>query len=63
MQRVQQFLKRSPLTHNGTKINISLSYGITSIKETGIKNAAGLLKQSDEKLYGEKKRKSGATGC
>jgi len=60
MHRVQQFLERNPLTHDGIKITISLSYGITSCNETGIQNAAGLLKKSDEKLYGEKERKKSA---
>lgn len=60
MHRIQQFLERNPLTHDGVKISISLSYGITSCNEAGIQNAAGLLKKSDEKLYGEKERKKSA---
>ncbi len=57
MTRIQAYLNTQPLNHNGAKLSISLSYGITSTRDMGIDNAAALLKKADEKLYIEKKTK------
>ena len=59
MKRIQAYLNNHPLKHNGAKLTISLSYGITSTQDTGINSAAALLKKADEKLYVEKERKAG----
>ncbi|MDA3896363.1 MAG: GGDEF domain-containing protein [Desulfobacteraceae bacterium] len=59
MERIQDCLNSQPLNHNGTKLTISLSYGITSTHDKGIDSAAALLKKADEKLYVEKERKAG----
>ncbi len=57
MNRVQAYLDSHPLNHNGTKLTLSLSYGITSTRDREIENAAVLLKKADEKLYFEKGKK------
>jgi diguanylate cyclase (GGDEF)-like protein len=57
MKRIQAYLTSHPLNHNGAKLSISLSYGITSTRGKGIDNAATLLKKADEKLYIEKEHK------
>lgn len=59
MKRIQAYLNNHPLNHNGAKLTISLSYGITSTLDMGIDSAATLLKKADEKLYVEKERKAG----
>jgi diguanylate cyclase (GGDEF)-like protein len=59
MQRIQTYLNSHPLNHNGVKLTISLSYGITSTQDRQINNAAMLLKKADEKLYIEKAGKAG----
>ena len=58
MKRVQHYLDSHPLNHNGVRLSISLSYGITSTENIEIKSAAMLLKKADEKLYFEKEKKS-----
>jgi diguanylate cyclase (GGDEF)-like protein len=60
MKRIQAYLNSQPLNHNGTKLTISLSYGITSTSDTRIDCAATLLKKADEKLYVEKEKKAGS---
>ena len=58
MKRIQEYLNSHPFNHQGAKLTISLSYGITSTSDTGIDSAATLLKKADEKLYVEKERKT-----
>jgi len=58
MRRVQACLDANPLRHNDIHLNISLSYGIASLRETTIQNAADLLKKADNFLYDEKEKKT-----
>jgi len=57
MRRVQACLDANPLHHNEIELNISLSYGIASIRDKSIQSAAALLKTADNALYAEKEKK------
>jgi len=59
MKRIQSYLNTHSLNHDGAKLTISLSFGITSTQDMGIESAAALLKKADEKLYVEKEEKRG----
>lgn len=60
MKRVQTCLDDHPLNHKDSLLTLSLSYGIASIRDKGMQNAAALLKTADTALYAEKEKRKHA---
>ena len=60
MRRIEAFLKAHPLPAEEFTIPVSISFGVASTEESGIKNPAQLLKQADQMLYRAKQSKKGA---
>ena len=57
IQRLQDHFYRNPMETNGEKITVAISYGISSIGDTGVNNANSLLRKADEMLYRAKEQK------
>ncbi|RLB18960.1 MAG: GGDEF domain-containing protein [Deltaproteobacteria bacterium] len=57
MNRLNQYLLKNPLIHNGEKVSPSISFGIAHIQDAGVQDPASLLKRADERLYEAKRKK------
>jgi diguanylate cyclase (GGDEF)-like protein len=60
MRRIEAFLMAHPLTAEEFTIPVSISFGVASTEDSGVKNPAQLLKQADQMLYRAKQLKKGA---
>ena len=59
MRRIESFFKTHPLNTEAVTIPVSISFGVASTEESGIKDPAQLLKQADQELYRAKQFKKG----
>jgi diguanylate cyclase (GGDEF)-like protein len=57
IQRLQNYFHRNPLDANGEQILVSVSYGISSIGDSGVNDPHSLLRKADEMLYKAKEQK------
>jgi diguanylate cyclase (GGDEF)-like protein len=56
-ERLQGFFEKHPLKFKETLIPVSISCGISSTRDPGIRSSEALLKKADERLYEVKKEK------
>jgi diguanylate cyclase (GGDEF)-like protein len=57
IQRLQSYFHRNPLDADGEKILVSVSYGISSIGDSGVNDPNALLRKADQMLYKAKEQK------
>jgi diguanylate cyclase (GGDEF)-like protein len=57
IHRLRDYFDANPLNVEGTSIPVSISYGVSSVSDSGIKDPASLLSKADEMLYHAKTRK------
>lgn len=57
-ERLRVFFQKHPLKFEDTHIPASISCGIASTRDPGIKSSAALLKNADKRLYKAKKKKN-----
>ncbi len=57
-ERLQRFFEKHPFKFQDALLPVSISCGISSTRDPGIKNPEALLKKADEHLYEVKKEKS-----
>jgi diguanylate cyclase (GGDEF)-like protein len=57
IHRLRDYFDTNPLDVEGISIPVSISYGVSSLPDSGIKDATSLLSKADEMLYHAKTRK------
>ena len=57
IQRLQNYFLKNPMDAGGEQILVSVSYGISSIEDAGVKDPNSLLRKADAMLYTAKEQK------
>jgi len=57
IERLQNYFHGNPLDVGGEQISVSVSYGISSIGDDGVRDPNSLLRKADEMLYKAKEQK------
>jgi len=57
IQRLQDYFHKNPMDVEEEHIPVSVSFGLSSMGDAGVKNPQSLLKKADEMLYSAKEQK------
>ena len=60
-ERLQAYFRLNPMVQDDITIPVSISFGVSSISDAGVKDPSGLLGRADEMLYEAKRLRKEAT--